>query len=126
MSVVQYGVPGQREIESGGDLVAQAPVGAVDISRPDGGADALLAEERRAREQKDALALGSAPSSDPARQGYAASGKTLVNSAPLPMASWRLLRMASPMCGQYSSGSALSSQNASHPCASSLPGRCSQ
>jgi hypothetical protein len=31
-----------------------------------------------------------------------------------------------PMCGQYSSGSALSSQNASHPCASSLPGRCSQ
>ena len=48
--------PRQREIETGGNLVAQAPVGAVDISRPDGGTNALLAEKCGTREQKDALA----------------------------------------------------------------------
>src|ERR1022692_619718 len=47
--------PGQGEIETGRDLVAQAPVGAVDVSRPDGGADALLAQVRRPRKQKDTL-----------------------------------------------------------------------
>src|ERR1019366_4208124 len=29
-------IPRQREIETGRDLVAQGPVGAVDVSRPDG------------------------------------------------------------------------------------------
>src|SRR5277367_3934619 len=47
--------PGKGEIETGGDLVAQAPIGAVDVSRPDSGADALLAQERRPRKQKDTL-----------------------------------------------------------------------
>ena len=40
-------IPGQREIETGGNLVAQAPIGAVDVSRPDGGTNALLAERMR-------------------------------------------------------------------------------
>ena len=39
----------QSEIETCRDLVVQAPIGAVDITRPDGGTNALLAEERRAR-----------------------------------------------------------------------------
>src|ERR1039458_2516368 len=47
--------PGQGEIETGRNLVAQAPVGAVDVSRPDGGTDALLAQKRRPRKQKDTL-----------------------------------------------------------------------
>jgi hypothetical protein len=34
----------------------ESPIAAVDIARPDGGADALLAEECGARKQKDALA----------------------------------------------------------------------
>ena len=46
----------QREIETSGNLVAQSPVGAVDISRPDGSAYALLAEKRGTRKQKHALA----------------------------------------------------------------------
>ena len=107
----------------GGHLVRRAPIGAVDISRPHRGADALLAEKCGAREQEDALALGCPPSSDPAPRGCACNGKTLVNSAPLPMAICWLRRIASPMCGQYSSGSALSSQNASHPCAKQLAGQ---
>ena len=78
-------IPRQRKIETGRDLVAQAPVGAVDVSRPDGGSYALLAEERRAREQKDALALVLRFPVVLHSKGVQ-ERKTLVNSAPLPMA----------------------------------------
>src|SRR5271168_4778919 len=48
-------VTGKGKIEAGGNLMAQTPVSAVDVSRPYGGAHALLPKKRRTRQQKNTL-----------------------------------------------------------------------
>src|ERR1017187_2035551 len=51
----------KREVQARGHLVAQSPIRAVDIARPDGCPHALLAQKSRPREQEDSLLIRCCP-----------------------------------------------------------------